>query len=171
MAIKDPKGYELKPWWPYINNMMEGGSGLQLEELNVTANGVYTPDTGKAYNKVNVNVSGGGGSSDFSTAHLRFELRNPQATDNVALVGEFGRYNYTGVFLHEPDEEEPYYLRGLAEVKYNIPTVELDVLLYKNSASFALEDGTAVLTTGGVSVEDGRVTITSDGTLTVVAQS
>lgn len=31
MAIKDPKGYELKPWWPYVKNLQDqisgGGSG------------------------------------------------------------------------------------------------------------------------------------------------
>lgn len=36
------------------------GKGVTLEELSVTQNGEYTPDSGKAYSKVSVNVSGGG---------------------------------------------------------------------------------------------------------------
>lgn len=36
------------------------GSNVELLTLNVTENGEYTPDKGKAYNKVNVNVQGGG---------------------------------------------------------------------------------------------------------------
>lgn len=34
------------------------GSNVELLTLNVTENGEYTPDEGKAYNKVNVDVSG-----------------------------------------------------------------------------------------------------------------
>lgn len=45
-----------------------GGGGLEAEPLNVTENGTYTADEGKAFNPVTVNVSGG--SSDFSTAQV-----------------------------------------------------------------------------------------------------
>ena len=36
------------------------GKNVTLEELSVTQNGEYTPDSGKAYSKVSVNVSDGG---------------------------------------------------------------------------------------------------------------
>ena len=42
-----------------------GGSSVTVEALSVTANGTYTAPTGTAYSPVTVNVSGGGGGSDF----------------------------------------------------------------------------------------------------------
>jgi len=33
-----------------------GGSGIEIESLSVTANGIYTADEGKAYSPVNVHV-------------------------------------------------------------------------------------------------------------------
>lgn len=59
-------GYELKPWWPYVRELMEGGGSVTVEQLNVTENGTYTAEAGKAYSPVVVNVEGG--ESDFSTA-------------------------------------------------------------------------------------------------------
>lgn len=45
-------------------NAGSGGSDITVEELNVTENGTYTAESGKAYSPVNVNVSG----ADISTA-------------------------------------------------------------------------------------------------------
>lgn len=39
--------------------------GVTVEALSVTENGTYTAPTGKAYSPVTVNVSGGGGSTDY----------------------------------------------------------------------------------------------------------
>lgn len=50
-------------------------SGVEVEELNVTANGSYNAGEGKAFNPVNVNVSGGGG-GDFSTAVVTVVIGN-----------------------------------------------------------------------------------------------
>lgn len=44
---------------------------LTLKNLQVTENGTYG-ENGVAYSSVEVNVSGGGGSSDFSTAEVKF---------------------------------------------------------------------------------------------------
>ena len=45
---------------------------IQLIEKTITENGTYDAltDGANGYSKVNVNVEGGGGSSDFSTATL-----------------------------------------------------------------------------------------------------
>lgn len=45
-------------------------NGTIVEPLNVTENGTYAPPAGTAYSPVIVNVEGGGGSSDFSTAEV-----------------------------------------------------------------------------------------------------
>lgn len=47
---------------------------IQLIEKTITENGTYdaTTDGANGYSKVNVNVEGGGGSSDFSTAEVTF---------------------------------------------------------------------------------------------------
>lgn len=52
-------GYETKPWWPYVRELMEGGGSVTVEQLNVTENGTYTAEAGKAYSPVVVNVEGG----------------------------------------------------------------------------------------------------------------
>lgn len=55
--------------------------GVEVEPLQVTENGEYTAPDGKAYSPVSVNVAGGGGSSDFSTAE-------------VTLIGDLGGYKF-----------------------------------------------------------------------------
>lgn len=52
-------GYETKPWWPYVRALMEGGGSVTVEQLNVTENGTYTAEAGKAYSPVVVNVPAG----------------------------------------------------------------------------------------------------------------
>lgn len=45
--------------------------GVEVETLNVSENGSYTADKGKAYNKVNVNVESSGGGLETITVHVR----------------------------------------------------------------------------------------------------
>lgn len=59
MAV-DAKGYETKPWWPYVRELMEGGGSVTVEQLNVTENGTYTAEAGKAYSPIVVNVPAAG---------------------------------------------------------------------------------------------------------------
>ena len=49
-------------------------NGTIVEPLNVTENGTYAPPAGTAYSPVVVNVEGGGGSSDFSTAEVTIQI-------------------------------------------------------------------------------------------------
>lgn len=48
---------------------LSNGGLFEVKELEVTENGTYE-QSGEMYNKVIVNVEGGGGSSDFSTAEV-----------------------------------------------------------------------------------------------------
>ena len=56
----------------WFNMPVEGlsnGGQFEIKELTATENRTYEKD-GEVYNKVTVNVEGGGGSSDFSTAEV-----------------------------------------------------------------------------------------------------
>lgn len=64
-------------------------NGTIVEPLNVTENGTYAPPAGTAYSPVVVNVEGGGGSSDFSTAEVT-SSNDSEENLSVTLIGEIG---------------------------------------------------------------------------------
>lgn len=57
--------------------------GVDVEPLSVTQNGTYTAPSGKAYNPVTVNVSGGGGASNIVTG--TFKGTTPGAAMDINL--------------------------------------------------------------------------------------
>lgn len=56
-------------WFDMPTQGLSNGGEFEIKELTATENKVYQKD-GEVYNKVTVNVEGGGGSSDFSTAEV-----------------------------------------------------------------------------------------------------
>lgn len=56
-------------WFNMPDEELSNGGLFEVKELDVTENGTYETK-GEMYNKVTVNVEGGGGSSDFSTAEV-----------------------------------------------------------------------------------------------------
>lgn len=56
-------------WFNMPDEGLSNGGLFEVKELEVTENGTYETK-GEMYNKVTVNVEGGGGSSDFSTATM-----------------------------------------------------------------------------------------------------
>ena len=56
-------------WFDMPAEGLSNGGLFEVKELEVTENGTYETK-GEMYNKVTVNVEGGGGSSDFSTAQV-----------------------------------------------------------------------------------------------------
>lgn len=56
-------------WFDMPAEGLSNGGMFEIKELTATENKVYQKD-GEVYNKVTVNVEGGGGSSDFSTAEV-----------------------------------------------------------------------------------------------------
>lgn len=58
-------------WFDMPAEGLSNGGLFEVKELEVTENGTYETK-GEMYNKVTVNVEGGGGSSDFSTANVTF---------------------------------------------------------------------------------------------------
>ena len=66
-----------------------GGSSVQVDALDVTANGTYTAESGHAYNLVTVNVSGGGSASDNDVRFLDYDgsvVYSYSASDFAALT-------------------------------------------------------------------------------------
>ena len=60
-------------------------NGTIVEPLNVTENGTYAPPAGTAYSPVVVNVEGGGGSSDFSTAEVTIQITTENPDVYIAI--------------------------------------------------------------------------------------
>lgn len=56
-------------WFDMPAEGLSNGGLFEVKELEVTENGTYETK-GEMYNKVTVNVEGGGGSSDFTTAQV-----------------------------------------------------------------------------------------------------
>lgn len=153
-------------WFDMPAEGLSNGGLFEVKELEVTENGTYE-EKGEMYNKVTVNVEGGGGSSDFSTAEVTLNL----TVENATLVEtslETATINY-------PNEDFSYHATHIPSINNKCP-----VLLYQGFATaegVQAVDGNEVyyssivgtpVTTGGVSWNaDIRVfEITGDGTIT-----
>lgn len=98
--------------------------GVDVQELEVTQNGVYTAPDGKAYSPVKVNVAGegGGGSSDFSTA-------------KVTLGGSIG---FSGSYLFgTPADLSKNFLSANLSLSSSNPT--RTIILYNGHGTVALQ--------------------------------
>lgn len=71
-------------WFDMPAQGLSNGGQFEIKELTATENKVYQKD-GEVYNKVTVNVEGGGGGGDFSTAEVTLNLTPPEG---VTLVSE-----------------------------------------------------------------------------------
>ncbi len=150
-------GYELKPWWPYVRALMEGGGSVTFEQLNVTENGTYTAPAGKAYSPVVVNVPAAG-----RTASVKFV-----ADEGVTLFGVMsGAYLVDGTQTYTA--EDP--MRFLADVDTTVPILE-SIVLYDlvcgQDESTLLENVAFVLTGNAEFNLDNEIVITGDCTITV----
>ena len=118
---------------------------------NITENGTYETK-GEMYNKVVVNVEGGGGSSDFSTAEVTVinTTSNSVTASAVSvmdtLISAIVPFNTIG---------------GNSNRSYIVP-------LYKGLCSWQITSGdVSVSVSGNINYEDGYVDITGDGTITI----
>ncbi len=130
-------------------------SDIEVEALDVTENGIYTAPDGKAYSPVTVNVSGGGGSSDFSTAHVTVSTNDSFYLSNSVILVDVNDVLITDVSFESNDY---LFLLYKGEYEANImPPDEMSI--------------TSATGSGGVSVSTSlfgyRVMITGDGTLSV----
>lgn len=93
-------GYVWQDQDGYVHLSDEEGTQITVESLSVTQNGTYTAPTGKAYSPVTVNVSGGGGSSDFKGV-LEGTATNPTLPSDLVSLRDFAFYQYTNLALTE----------------------------------------------------------------------
>lgn len=138
-------------WFDMPAEGLSNGGLFEVKELEATENGTYET-SGEMYNKVTVNVEGGGGSSDFSTAEVTI-INN--SADNITIWG--------AVCL----EEEANYS---CEVESNA-TETFEMILYKNIAAImTVNDDTEPIegvATGDISGDSGAYTVTGDCTITI----
>ena len=132
----------------------EGGGDITVEALSVTENGTYTAESGKAYSPVTVNVP-----SDYTIAHVTFACSVSDKQYTITLP-----HVISDRIVFEP---------------INVPgntTTPLQIPLYKGMFEIDLQASPFVnidteempVCTGGVSIENGLLFITGDGTFTAV---
>ena len=132
---------------------------VQLIEKTITENGTYDAitDGANGYSKVNVNVEGGGGSSDFSTATVTFE-GEALAAMPLIVTTESGS-SVDAILVSQ---------RAFGNASYPIA-------LYKGNAIIrvtAFEEGEVItISGGGESLGDDMYLITGDCTITITPAS
>lgn len=135
-------------WFDMPAEGLSNGGLFEVKELEVTENGTYE-EKGEMYNKVTVNVEGGGGSSDFSTAEVT--IVGNTVSMNCAYITEYSGMEFISIGS------------SFHTGQYTIP-------LYKGMAVAQLDNkqlhNTAV--TGNATIdEEGLVIITGDFTITI----
>ena len=153
-------------WFDMPAEGLSGGGQFEIKELTATENKVYEK-AGEVYNKVTVNVEGGGGSSDFSTAEVT--LVN-SANTNLAVM-------LPVLYEADPPFDPNAFVRGALSLLAN-ETFVLNVPLYKGhclikkGVSGDRIDGQTVATTytvtsGSATSSMEGVDITGDCTITI----
>ena len=150
-------------WFDMPAEGLSNGGLFEIKELTATENKVYQKD-GEVYNKVTVNVEGGGGSSDFSTAEVTI-INNKewhiQAADcPVALVEDEMLF---GGFSVNPNSQSVFDViiyKGYAHILEIMTGASLDTPIdLETEASLS---GNAVY-----NAEDELIDITGDCTITI----
>lgn len=117
-------------WFNMPEEGLSNGGQFEIKELTATENGEYKKD-GEVYNKVTVNVSGGGGSSDFSTAKVIFTVEESiTEAFSINMVNVYGNDMYDGLESTDIDPQG------------------IDAVLYKGGATLY------VLQTYGVKIKE-----------------
>lgn len=127
-------------------------NGTIVEPLNVTENGTYAPPAGTAYSPVVVNVEGGGGSSDFSTAEVEVINTSSEYANTLkgSIVIDFGSEFGT---TYEMDISVSQ-------------TITANVIMYKGNSIVFISDVES--TSGAIqSIGGNKYLITGDCTITI----
>ena len=135
-------------WFNMPAEGLSNGGLFEIKELTATENKVYQKD-GEVYNKVTVNVEGGGGSSDFSTAEVTVNANTQQFEFFVPLINE--KFGYLGAYDNIfPSESET-----------------LTVGLYKGKAVTRFYTSGVVSVSGNAQLMNEQILITGDCTITI----
>ena len=140
-------------WFNAPNEGLSPGGQLTLKTLTATENKTYQED-GTAYTSVTVNVEGGGGSSDFSTAEVT-------VTNNNASAVQYMTTNISNNAL-TPDSIIEGNTSGTVIVVLYKGQSDLGLLLING---VPIESPTL---TGDISLDEfSDVIVTGDGTITI----
>ena len=143
-------------WFNMPDEGLSNGGLFEVKELEVTENGTYETK-GEMYNKVTVNVEGGGGSSDFSTAE-------------VTLINTASNYPYIIKLVHiandniQVDDIEVLEPKVVTIPLYKGQIIEPWGVRQALPNSWAGSDNVTV--EYNLILETGSITITGDGTFT-----
>ena len=139
-------------WFDMPAEGLSNGGEFEIKELTATENKVYEK-AGEVYNKVTVNVEGGGGSSDFSTAEVTVVNTAEDIEIHPYLPAIINNALTTNITVLESTSES------------------FTVVLYKNSVVVEGPFGLDVETSGNASFDSdtNQLTITGDCTLTYSA--
>lgn len=130
----------------------------KLVTKEITENGTYdaTDDSANGYSSVTVNVEGGGGSSDFSTAEVTFSMVN---TGNLASMP----------LVVTTESGSPF--DALLPTKREVEDGAYTIALYKGKAVVEIEVGAlgdTISTSGAIELlESGIYLVTGDCTITI----
>lgn len=151
-------------WFNMPAEGLSNGGQFEIKELTATENKTYEKD-GEVYSKVTVNVEGGGGTSDFTTAQVKFI--SSSATNKIYYVNVIEPDETTGMEMHEEQggREELAELRTvvLYKGKYVLPWNNFSGISEETMPT-ATGDITLDLSIGFIIEGDG--TITCEGTET-----
>lgn len=136
-------------WFDMPAEGLSNGGLFEVKELEITENGTYE-EKGEMYNKVVVNVEGGGGSSDFTLASI-----------TLADPNDLG-FKMTSAFIPEDGESI------ITEFHTNDAN-SVNIILYKGSATVRFPEGGMVNTNvSGNATKSGKfITVNGDCTFTI----
>lgn len=139
-------------WFNMPDEGLSNGGLFEVKELEVTENGTYE-QSGEMYNKVTVNVEGGGGSSDFSTAEVTINDQSGGIISGIVIS-----------LIYVDDESDMLTINAedmsLANGTYITP-------LYKGKGGAFINPEKNYVVTGNATVdEEGVITYTGDFTVT-----
>ena len=132
-------------WFNVPDEGLSNGGLFEVKELEVTENGTYET-SGEMYNKVIVNVEGGGGSSDFSTAEVTLN------------AGGFGFLVCASIVDNILATSVAFFIESF------------EAVLYKGSQVCDTSEIEGTITVSGGAVYDSdeqTITITGDCTITI----
>lgn len=132
-------------WFNIPDEGLSNGGLFEVKELEATENGTYETK-GEMYNKVTVNVEGGGGSSDFSTANVTLSAKGVGSLPIASIIND--------------------------NIATNVPffTKPFEAILYKGSQVCDTSEIVGTITVSGDAVYDTdeqTITITGDCTITI----
>ena len=138
-------------WFNMPDEGLSNGGLFEVKELEVTENGTYETK-GEMYNKVTVNVDGGGGDSDFSTAEVTV----------INTSSEYANTLKGSIVIDAGSEFGTTYEMDISVGQ----TITANVIMYKGNSIVFISDVES--TSGAIqSIGGNRYLITGDGTITI----